>query len=241
MPIKKSQGQMYPWVDAMHTHLGGECSHQCKYCYVDNPRFGRAPRYTGDPRLIEAEFSFAYDEKTLKKICGKYPATIFVEHMNDLFAADVPNDFIIRILLHCCTYPENTYVFQSKNTHRLFMMHPFLPPNRIVGTTAESNVDYPDITKAPAVMDRLHWLGLLVEEKKFVTIEPVLDFDPVILAKMIGTINPWFVNLGADSKGHDLPEPSIEKIEALVEEFKKYKVELREKHNLDRLRRRQNA
>jgi hypothetical protein len=71
--------------------------------------------------------------------------------------------------------------------------------------------------------------------KKFITIEPVLDFDVDILAKWIGDIKPDFINLGADSKNRNLPEPTVEKIMSLVEELKKYDIELREKHNLQRL------
>jgi hypothetical protein len=72
--------------------------------------------------------------------------------------------------------------------------------------------------------------------RKFVTIEPVLDFDVDILANWIRIINPEFLNLGADSKNHNLPEPTVEKIMALVDKLKTYGIELREKHNLKRLK-----
>jgi DNA repair photolyase len=51
MSLKKSNGNMYPWVTHTHAHLGGECPHRCAYCYVDNPRFGRPAKYTGALRL----------------------------------------------------------------------------------------------------------------------------------------------------------------------------------------------
>ena len=35
MPLVKSTGNMYSWVDCMHTHLGGECPHKCSYCYAN--------------------------------------------------------------------------------------------------------------------------------------------------------------------------------------------------------------
>ena len=72
--------------------------------------------------------------------------------------------------------------------------------------------------------------------KRFVTIEPVLDFDVDVLASWIANIKPDFVNLGADSKGHDLPEPTVEKIMQFVEKLKSYGIELREKYNLQRLK-----
>ncbi len=60
MPLKKSSGNMYPWVTHTHNHLGGECPHRCSYCYVDNPRFGRPARYTGPVRVIPDEFKVRY-------------------------------------------------------------------------------------------------------------------------------------------------------------------------------------
>ena len=74
-----------------------------------------------------------------------------------------------------------------------------------------------------------------IKGRKFVTIEPVMDFDVDILADWIARINPEFLNLGADSKDHHLPEPTMEKIQRLIERLKKYGLELREKHNLQRL------
>ena len=68
-----------------------------------------------------------------------------------------------------------------------------------------------------------------------ITIEPVMDFDVDILAGWIAKINPKFLNLGADSKNHNLPEPTVDKILALVDKLKEYGIELREKHNLARL------
>jgi hypothetical protein len=72
--------------------------------------------------------------------------------------------------------------------------------------------------------------------KKFVTIEPILDFDIDVLLDWIIHIDPEFVNIGADSKGHGLPEPSIEKVMQFIEELTGCGIEVREKHNLERLR-----
>lgn len=225
MGLVKSHGQMYPWVSHCHSHLAGECPHSCSYCYVDNPRFGRPERYKGPLRLIEKEFNVKYGT-------GK---TIFIEHCNDLFAETVPTDFIIEIFKHCAQFPENTYVFQSKNPSRFFFLADGWPPQRIFGTTIESNRWYPYISQAPPPEERMKAMEKVME-RKFLTIEPVLDFDVEIMADWINRIKPEFLNLGADSKGHNLPEPSVEKIMALVAELEKYGIELREKHNLQRLK-----
>ena len=59
-------------------------------------------------------------------------------------------------------------------------------------------------------------------EKTYISFEPIMDFD---IDKMIGYIKvaePNFVSIGADSKGHKLPEPSSEKVKELISELKKF-------------------
>jgi DNA repair photolyase len=228
MPLIKSTGNMYSWVTDMHTHLGGDCPHACSYCYV-NTGFMNTPRpkrYCGPLRLIEQEFKVNYGT-------GK---TIFIEHKNDLFCAEMPDVFIIRIIAHCLKHPGNTYVFQTKNPVRYLSWDALFPKGSILGTTIETNRDMSKISKAqPAGERALAMCRLPKEIRKFVTIEPVLDFDVDILAGWIADIRPEFLNLGADSKGHNLPEPSIDKIYAFAEKLKEYGIELREKHNLARL------
>lgn len=243
MPLKavNPKGNMYPWVTHTHSHLGGECPHKCVYCYVDNPRFGRAPRYTGPVRLIEEEFNVQYDQKTLTKNDGKWPATIFVEHMNDIGSVDVVPLMRDRILAHCYSYPFNRYVFQSKNP-RWFLEEECWMDGTILGTTIESNRYYPDLAAActPRPIERVQSMERLKDKhpnvKTFVTIEPVLDFDVAILAQLIDRIRPDFLNLGADSKKRNLPEPTVAKVMSLVDTLHNLGIELREKHNLSRLK-----
>jgi hypothetical protein len=73
--------------------------------------------------------------------------------------------------------------------------------------------------------------------RTFVTIEPILDFDVDILSSWMDKIRPEFVNIGADSKGHNLPEPPYEKVLQLIEKLQAYGIEIREKKNLERLKR----
>lgn len=229
MPLKESKGNMYTWLSHVHCHLGGECMHKCRYCYVDNPRWGRPERYTGKIRLIEREFNVNYGS-------GK---TIFIENCNDMFATDVPTEFIQRIIAHCNRFPDNTYVFQTKNPARFISGRDEIvfPKNSIFGTTIETNRNMSLISNAPSAQERMKaMVAMPPSERKFVTIEPVMDFDVHVLAQWIADINPEFLNLGADSKNHNLPEPSVAKVHELVDALHAMGIELREKHNLNRLK-----
>ena len=224
MSLKVSRGNMYPWVTHTHAALGGQCPHECSYCYVTNPRFGRPKKYQGPLRLIESEMGVDFG----------HGRTIFIENCNDLFAREVPDGFIQRVMAHCIKYPDNIYVFQTKNPIRYREVKNW-PPMKILGATIETNRITPGIGHAPTPFVR--FLGMVdLETSKFVTIEPILDFDVDILSRWIVNINPSFVNIGADSKGHGLPEPSIKKVDKLINIITSAGIEIREKHNLERLR-----
>ena len=225
MPLKKSSGNMYDWVTHMHTHLGGECPHRCSYCYVQKNRFGVSPRYKGKLRTYDYELDVDYGSKK----------TIFIEHMNDMFAIKMEVKWIEKILEHCCRYPDNNYVFQTKNPYVASLYQRQFPPKYIIGVTLESNRAYKNITEAPTPEER--YVGMLKIQgvEKFITIEPILDFDVDILVNWIVNIQPSFINIGADSKGCSLPEPPKKKILDLVAGLQLNNITIRKKVNLERL------
>lgn len=234
MPLKKNSGKtnMYPWISHTHSMLAGACGHACSYCYVQamSKKFPEmSKRYSGEIRLISEELSVDYGK-------GK---TIFIEHCNDLFANDVPANLITPILAHCREYPDNTYVFQTKNPIRIIDFLWAFPPKYMVGATIETNRHFPKIMgTAPTPETRYMALrGLPRTARLFITIEPILTLDPAILAGWIKELHPEFVNIGADSKGHGLVEPPPEDIKELVRLLTKEdpKIEIKEKHNLVRL------
>lgn len=227
MPLKKSHGNMYDWVTHMHSHLGGECPHKCVYCYVQKNRFGVSPRYQGAPRLIEEELKVDYGS-------GK---VIFIEHMNDMFANEIPLPWQTRILWHCRSFPENKYIFQTKNPQSAYYLNHLFPNDFMIGTTLETDLSITNISQAPSPFSR--YLGLkkwqLEGVSIFITIEPILDFDVNELSDWIIGISPAFVNIGADSKGCRLPEPSKEKVLELINILQKNNIIIKKKVNLRRL------
>ena len=236
MPLKRSRGNMYDWTTHTHVHLAGECMHKCCYCYVDNPRFGRPGKYKGEPRLIEEELLVDYGR-------GK---TIFVENCGDVFAQNIPQEFIDKILTHCRAFPDNEYVFQTKNPRRYLDFIYDMPnkKNCFLGTTIETNRDTHGISNAPPTIERFQAMRAIKEIhtasgfpicKTFITIEPILDFDVSEFSRNIIFTQPDFINIGADSKGHGLKEPSVEKVVQLVEAIQAAGIEIRKKHNLERI------
>lgn len=233
MPLTKAKGNMYGLVTHTHSHLGGECPHKCGYCYVQamEKRFGRG-RYAGELRLIEAELSVNYGR-------GK---KIFVEHCNDLFSWGVDDRGISLVLAHCRQYPENEYVFQTKNPGRIlagFWFDPGnFPENTTIGCTIESDVHWhPACGNTPSMQERSEamWQIKLKGFKTFITVEPIIKFDLGKFVNLLCHANPDFINIGADSKGGKLPEPNKDEILKLVRDlrFRGWTVNL--KPNLERI------
>lgn len=243
MPLRPESGtsNMYEWVDAKWNPIGGRCPHRCVYCYVPKMPYTEK-KYGGELTLMEHEL-----KTDLYDCPGKTaPLTVFVCNMTDLFADAVPREWIDRILEHCNRYPANTYLLQTKNPRRLLdFMAPVdgrtdsLPKNTIIGTTLETNRDTQyDVSQAPNPYDRYHDMLLIKRRMKdavkyMVTVEPVLDFDPDELASWINELRPDWVNIGADSKGCGLEEPSRDKIWELLRKIRGF--EVKKKRNLRRI------
>lgn len=215
--LNKQRGNMYPWVTHTWNPIKGRCGHQCVYCYMNG-------RSVGGLRL---------DEKCLSDNLGE-GRTIFVGSSTDMWCSTVWYGWIYRVLDRCCGYSRNRYLFQSKNPLELWVWQDSLPKQSIVGTTLETNRDSSRFSKAPCPGDRARWLSKIEHHRKMVSVEPVMDFDLDLFLEMIVRIKPEFVSLGADSKGHGLPEPSGDKLRQLARELGQF-TEVKAKKNLERL------
>ena len=210
---------MYEFVTHTWSPIKGKCSHDCSYCYMK--KWGEQP-----PLHI--------DERDIKTALGR-GNFIFVGHTIDLFAKDVPEEWIWQVLTRLRIFNENKYLLQSKNPKRFLDFLPQCPQKVLFGTTIETNRDIVE-SKAPPVSQRAMALAELSSKgfETMVTIEPIFDFDLEDLVDLIVLANPEWVNIGADSKGHDLPEPPKEKVEKLIEILQKT-TKIKLKGNLSRI------
>ncbi len=182
-------------------------------------------KYSGELRL----FSDLY------KLPKKEEKVIFVCAQNDLFTNALPTSIIKRVLQECNNHPQHRYFFQTKNPDGYFSFLSEIPEGSILCTTIETNRWYPEIMRnSPPPITRAFAMSQIRCFEKQVTIEPVIDFDLTEMVLLIKRCNPTKVNIGADSKHNHLPEPSKEKILALIDELKKFTV-IDRKTNLERL------
>ncbi len=214
MALNKSKGNMYSFISHTWNTIKGECFHNCSYCYMK--RWGK-------------QNPIRFDDKELKTDLGN-GNFIFVGSSNDMWARNIPDDWIQRILDHCSKF-DNSYMFQTKNPQNIRRE---LIPNSSVCVTLETNRHYPEIMRnCPTPEQRVEQITL-IKHPLYVTIEPMMDFDLPVLVEMLKSCEPIQVNIGADSGGNGLPEPPKEKVLQLVHELQKFTT-IHNKVNLKRI------
>lgn len=213
--LNKSKGNMYDWCSHTYNVIKGECPHACSYCYCK--RWGK-------------QSPLHFDEKELKTDLGS-GNTIFVGSSCDMWADAIPKDWIYTILHKCCDY-KNTYLFQTKNPAKFDRF--WFPESTIIGTTLESNRCCCDWQKAPCTSKRYLDFKGFPHARKMVSIEPIMDFDLDVMVSWMQEIKPEFVSIGADSGHNNLPEPSGQKVAALIQKLEGI-TEVKIKANLQRL------
>ncbi len=209
---------MYPWITHTWNTVKGACPHGCTYCYMR--RFGEQKPTRFDAKELKTDLG-----------AGNF---IFVGSSCDMWAAEIRNSWISDTLAKCREAGLNAYLFQSKNPARIEAWEGALPAGSIVCTTIETNRIFACMARSPSPSARALGMERLYSYRRFVTIEPILDFDLAPLVELVRRCEPEQVNIGADSGGNHLPEPPAAKVLALIEELSKFTTIAR-KSNLGRL------
>jgi len=195
------------------------CLHGCKYCWarkLAETKLKNSHRYKRGfiPRINEKEFNVKFNE-------GDF---IFVSDMGDLFGSFIPREWILRVLAYVKKFPETYFLFLTKNPSRYTEFIEEFPENVILGITIETNKDdlYLEygISGAPVPSVRYESFKKLDWNKKFISIEPILDFDLEIFWRWIDEIRPIMTYIGYDNYNHRLPEPALSKTLKFIEKLR---------------------
>lgn len=194
------------------------CRFECSYCNARKAaltRFKHVPRYKDGftPKLVEEELKRRFKP-------GEF---IFVAYMGDISWALHP--WVERILARIRQFPETYFLLQTKHPKVFWEWDLVLPPNVYLGTTIESNRDY-HLTKAPAPIERFRYLTGYPHNRKFLSIEPIMDFDLEELLTWVKLMQPNIIEIGADNYHNNLLEPPWWKVEKLIENLREMKTAL---------------
>ena len=217
--LRVATGNMYKFVTHTWNPIKGVCYHQCRYCYMN---VLRPKNYECAPVMVDNEFEIDLN-------VGK---VIFVGDGIDMFAENVPDEWILRVLDHCAGFNDQragqkkiVFLFQSKNPSRFlqFLDHRVFK-HAIIGTTIETNRYYPEImVNSPKIEERANAMKLIAEKGFYtmVTAEPLLAFDKTELVEIVRQCNPRFVNIGRNSERKiSLPEPTSIQVKELIAELR---------------------
>ncbi len=191
------------------------CLHNCCYCWARNlaeTRLSHMEKYKDGfkPKLVEYELKKRFKDKF-----------VFAVDMGDLFGEWVPREWILKVIEAVKGNPESYFLFLTKNPRRYFEFLDCYPKNVVLGTTIETNKDYP-VSVAPSQIERYKMMSSLPWKNKLISMEPLLDFDLGTVIQWMGDINPSIVYIGYDNYGNRLPEPSLAKtvqLEATLKTF----------------------
>jgi protein gp37 len=188
-----------------------------------NKWYKRFKKESVSPHIIDKEFD-------LNLGTGH---AIFVCTSCDLFADTVANRDIRRVINKCDTWPgANTYLFHTKKPQNALWLP--VRDNFILCATIESDRWHDAMGKAPSIWDRFSGLRRY-NGRKMIAIEPIMDFNTDEFMESIMECNVEQANIGADSGNNRLPEPSPEKIAALIEALRSHNIKVYLKPNLKRL------
>jgi len=194
------KGTWNPWVG---------CIHNCIYCWARR----QAKRQKHRCELCYQFIPHAHLERLIPS-----GDLIFVVSMGDLFCDAVSDEVIQRIIDKVGQRPWQTFLFCTKNPRRYLDFE--FPKNCLLGVTIETNRDelVAELSDAPLPSERYKaLLELDGKARKFLSIEPILDFDLEIFFNWIKNINPSICEVGYDNYNNKLPEPSLAKTLKLLE------------------------
>ena len=84
--LNKQKGNMYEFITHTWNPIKGKCSHDCSYCYMK-----QMVPHNNPPRMAEHEFQIDLGN-------GNF---IFIGSSTDMFADDIPSQWIMRVLDYC--------------------------------------------------------------------------------------------------------------------------------------------
>ena len=192
------------------------CKFNCSYCYAPEiyKRFSKCDK-------CKAFTPHFHPERLTQNF--KPGETVFVCSMGDISFAEF-SDWCF-ILAQIDRYEKTTFLIQSKNP-QFFHRRVDYPLNVVLGTTMESNY-INDSSNAPSTAARFSYLLALEHPRKYITIEPIFDFNLDNMIRIVKVVAPEFVYIGYlnpewKAKKLQLVEPPLQKTLELIEELKKF-------------------
>jgi protein gp37 len=183
------------WTEATWNPVTGctKVSPGCKHCYAE--RLAKRLRAIGQPNYSKGFRLTLHAHSLDLPLRWKKPQMIFVNSMSDLFALEVPEDFITKVFNIMREAHWHTFQVLTKRSERLRGLSPKLQwmPNIWMGVSVESS-DY---------TFRIDHLRETDAHVKFLSLEPLLGPLPALDLTGIA----WVIVGGESGPGARLMKP----------------------------------
>lgn len=186
--------------------IRGKCHHNCKWhgieCYAETIR-----------KRFKQPAEMSWHPETLEKIRGrKKPATVFIGSMYDVFAHNVPTEYIQEIIDTAKSCPKNIFLFLTKYPDWLCSYD--FPNNCWIGTTITGKKD----------SNRAFYLPSY--QKTFISYEPLIEQPDTQYFSTTGS--DWIIIGSLNHNRRPVPAEKggtrKEWVEHLIEQADKYKI-----------------
>ena len=197
---------------------GSGCVFGCKYC----SRQKYNCRFKKPSGLHRSKGEWINDRVLRIRKFGQ--RSVFVNPYSDLFTFP---EYDIKQIFEVCNYSVKRgtkFIFQTKDPGKYFDYLDLIPSQSWIGTTIETDLFLDsqyyvqnNISKAPFIADR--YLSMLNKDlgvfKRFVTIEPIMQFSKELI-RWMGMLNPDLIFIGANTSKINLPEPTKDELQDLI-------------------------
>ena len=161
------------------------------------------------PKLIEKRLKQKFKP-------GDY---VFVSDMGDAWARSIDMKWQAAVVAVARLNPETNFLYMTKDPlgYCHFERNAFaFPDNVLLGVTMETNRGTKKISHAPDPLARYLYFMNVQHKRKFVSIEPIMDFDLEELVSWMKELKPEAVAVGYDNYKNNLIEPSLVKTNNLI-------------------------
>ena len=213
--------KMFDFVDKIRPNpIGGKC-YECTFCYIHGKKGmkNRFPnmkkKYNGEFKIYPSVFNI-----NLNNVSKPMFFCDCIDWLHECMNTSILNRMIRWFKQH----PNVEFLSLTRNPKAYHEIMYLLPKNFIFGITIESNCDYIGLSKAPSQSERIkqalqlrdHLNDLDMNNKIFISIEPIMKFDLLPFLDIIIRIDPTFgVAIGYDNHKHKLDEPTSKETMAL--------------------------
>ncbi|AMD30656.1 DUF5131 family protein [Acidilobus sp. 7A] len=214
MALSPDQGRRRPVSPNKSWNPVTGCPHLCTYCWAMKLLEGKlkdSPKYRNG-------FKPTFHPEELLKARFRPGDTVFVVDMGDLFSDAMPREWVEAVLRRAREFPSTRFMFLTKNPARYSEFLDVLPRNSVLGVTIETNRDdlARSVSRAPPPSRRHEAMSELRWPYKYISVEPLMDFDLEVMVSWAADIRPVSAHVGYDNWNSRLPEPPLWKARELV-------------------------